>query len=63
MEKIPTFVSIHSFNKFRIMRKGLFLTAVSMIMLFATVTSVYAQSDNNKEYRATLETMMNLSGA
>lgn len=45
------------------MRKGLFLTAVSMIMLFATVTSVYAQSDNNKEYRATLEKMMNLSGA
>ena len=44
------------------MRKGLFLTAVSMIMLFATVTSVYAQSDNNKEYRATLEKMMNLSG-
>ena len=34
-----------------------------MIMLFATVTSVYAQSDNNKEYRATLEKMMNLSGA
>ena len=45
------------------MRKGLFLTAVSRIMLFATVTSVYAQSDNNKEYRATLEKMMNLSGA
>lgn len=45
------------------MRKGLFLVAVSMIMLFATVTSVYAQSDNNNEYRATLEKMMNLSGA
>ena len=45
------------------MRKGLFLTAVSMIMLFATVTSVYAQSDNDNEYRATLEKMMNLSGA
>ena len=45
------------------MRKGLFLVAVSMIMLFATATSVYAQSDNNNEYRATLEKMMNLSGA
>lgn len=45
------------------MRKGLFLIVVSMIMLFVTATSVYAQSDNNKEYRATLEKMMNLSGA
>ena len=45
------------------MRKGLFLVAVSMIMLFATATSVYAQSDNNNEYRTTLEKMMNLSGA
>lgn len=45
------------------MRKGLFLVVVGMIMLFATATSVYAQSDNNNEYRATLEKMMNLSGA
>ncbi|MDD3036541.1 DUF2059 domain-containing protein [Bacteroides sp.] len=45
------------------MRKGLFLAVLGMIMLFATATSVYAQSDDNKEYRDTLEKMMSLSGS
>lgn len=45
------------------MRKGLFLVAVSMLMMLATTSSVYAQSDNDKEYQETLQKMMTISGA